>query len=148
MENAKIWSGQERRWNLPIGTIIVAATYWLDSFFIWCCVYRTEVKVNPIPLHRKLHYAKLKKVVAIDTESCEQNLFTWTKSACRASRGTTEESWETRTSRSRVSVWFRAELGPRSTGGNSTLKDIKVGNFLIHCKFFNTDIKSARYQIS
>lgn len=46
--------------------------------------------------------------------------YTCTKSAWRASSGTTDESWDARTSRSKLSVWFSAELGPRSGGGSST----------------------------
>lgn len=45
---------------------------------------------------------------------------TCTKSARRASKGTTEESCDARRSRSKVSVWLKAELGPRSGGGSST----------------------------
>lgn len=49
--------------------------------------------------------------------------FTWAKSAWRASRGTTEESWEASTSLRRESVWLRDVVGPRSGGGSSTCSD-------------------------
>ena len=47
-------------------------------------------------------------------------VFTWAKSAWRAFRGTTEESWEASTSLRRTSVWVREAVGPRSAGGSST----------------------------
>lgn len=56
-----------------------------------------------------------------EQKSLKMNLqHTCTKSAWRASNGTTEESWDAKTSRSNISVWFSAELGPRSGGGSST----------------------------
>lgn len=51
---------------------------------------------------------------------------TWAKSAWRASRGTTEESWEASTSLRRERVCVREPVGPKSAGGSSTCPTSEV----------------------
>lgn len=104
-----------------------------SSVFIYVWFYITENKSFNMKqtLHRSPKMLHCDILTRLDQFSNPNlvgcSIFTWAKSAWRASRGITEESWEASTSLRRARVWLRDAVGPRSGGGSSTCSDREPG---------------------